>query len=82
MIERFFIKIETALLGRTWAVATMTSLERLKFYRDTGEWPGIHSRITTEMFLQGDIDAERFDSKTYCADKKMARAKEAGLNIE
>lgn len=49
---------------------------------DTAEWPGMHLRETTELFMQGDIDAERADRKDYCADKKLKRAQEAGLKIK
>jgi hypothetical protein len=32
--------------------------------------------------MQSDIDAERADGKTFCADKKLKRAQEAGLDVE
>ena len=82
MITERLTKIEEILLGGpTWATETMTFGQRLRFYRDTGEWPGACRRETLEMFMQGNIDAERAAGKTYCANQKLKRAKEAGLDI-
>ncbi len=83
MIAEKITEIEEWILGdSTWATRSMTFGERLRFYRDTGEWPGLHSIVATEIFMQGDIDAERADGKDYCAGRKLQRAKEAGLNIK
>lgn len=82
MIVEKLVQIEKCFLGgSTWATETMSFGQRIKFFRDTREWPGLHLKETTEMFMQGDIDAERRDGKVYCAKKKLSRAKEAGLNI-
>jgi hypothetical protein len=83
MIKEILNHIEEIILyGSTWAIETMTPWQRLKFYRDTGEWPGLHSKEVLEMFMQGNIDAERSAGKYYCAEKKLSRAKEAGLAIK
>ncbi len=82
MIERRLVHIEKCLLGGdTWATEGMSLTDRIKFFRDTGEWPGVHSKEATKMFMQGDIDGERTAGKDYCAEKKLARAREAGLEI-
>jgi hypothetical protein len=76
------VKIERACMGgETWAMQSMTFAQRLKFYRDTGEWPGQHSDSATTMFIQGDINNERRDGKSFCANQKLRRAIEAGLDI-
>ena len=83
MIAERLTKLEERLLGgSTWATETMTFCQRLKFFRDTGEWPGACSKATLGMFMQGNIDMERAAGKTYCAKKKLKRAKEAGLDIK
>ena len=82
-IERFFTKIEEGLIGEeTWATQTMSFTDRLRFYRDTGEWPGLYSKEVIEMFMQNSIDQERADGKSYCAQRKLDRAKEANLDIK
>lgn len=82
MAKEIFTRIEeTILCGSNWATETMTVGARLRFFRDTGQWPGLHTIEATEMFMQADIDAERAQGKHYCAQRKLARAKEAGLNI-
>lgn len=76
-------RIEEGVLGGpTWATATMSFAQRLKFFRDTGEWPGMNSKAVTEMSMQGNIDAERADGKDYCAARKLERAREAGLKVK
>lgn len=73
---------EKILCGPTWATESMTFRQRLTFFRDTGEWPGLHSKAVTEMLMQGNIDAERAKGKIYCANQKLKRAKEARLEIK
>jgi hypothetical protein len=75
-------RIEQILLGDTWAMQEMTSKDRLRFYRDTGIWPGYNRKELTSLIMQNDIDAERRDGKKYCADQKLARAREAGLDVK
>jgi hypothetical protein len=83
VIEQKLTKIEEFILcGKTWATETMSFWQRLKFYRDTGEWPGLHSKEALEMFIQGVINVEREAGKNYCAEKKSERAREAGLSIK
>ena len=82
-IERVLTNIERSLLcGDTWATQTMSFTDRLRFYRDTGEWPGLYSKEVIEMFMQNSIDQERADGKSYCAQRKLDRAKEANLDIK
>lgn len=81
MIERKLTEIERGLLGETWAILAMSFWARLRFFRDTAEWPGYYSKETTRVLMQQDIDAERADGKTFCANKKLARAREAGLDV-
>ena len=81
--KTIFTKTEEALFyGPTWATETMTALQRLRFYRDTGEWPGVHSLEATEIFMQSDINQERAQGKDFCANQKLQRAMEAGLDIK
>lgn len=75
-IEEYFLG------GNVWAIETMSLTERVKFFRDTGEWPGVHSKEATEMSMQSNIDRERAAGKDYCAEKKLSRAREAGLKIK
>lgn len=83
MIVEKLTQVEEILLGGpTWATQSMSFNQRLKFFRDTGEWPGANSKEATTMFMRGNIHAERKDGKDYCADKKLARANEAGLEIK
>lgn len=58
-----------------------TPWQRLKFYKDTGEWPGLSTKLLLEIVMQVDIDKERKDGKYFCAKQKLARAKEAGLAV-
>ncbi|KKU12250.1 MAG: hypothetical protein UX19_C0003G0005 [Candidatus Woesebacteria bacterium GW2011_GWA1_45_8] len=51
MLERFLTGIEEELLGKTWTMGSMTFRQRLRFFRDTGEWPGTHLRETTALTL-------------------------------
>lgn len=82
MIREKLNQIEEFILcGGTWATETITFWQRLKFYRDTGEWPGLHSKDVLQFIMQNDIDTERKAGKNYCAEKKLSRAREAGLNI-
>ena len=83
MLNKELNKIEEHILGGgTWATVEMTFWERWKFFRDTGEWPGIHSKEMSEMVLQSDIDGEKVAGKNYCAWQKSTRAKEAGLKVK
>lgn len=75
-------RLEEQMLGKTWATQRMSFWQRLKYFRYTGEWPGVYSEESTEMALQSTVDAERTDGKKHCAQIKLARAKEAGLNIK
>lgn len=83
MAVEIFRKIEEGIFGKsTWATESMTFAQRLKFFRDTGEWPGVYSREATAMFMQSNIDAERAEGKQFCANQKLKRAKEAGLKVK
>ena len=83
MLERFTTEVEAFVLGgQTWATREMSFPERLKFYRYTGEWPGLYSKETTRLFMQGSIEAERVAGKHFCAGIKLKRAKEAGLMVK
>jgi len=79
MIEHLLTNVERVLLGNTWAMERMSFWARARFGRDTGLWPGIHGEEVTRMFIQSDIEGELADGKLYCARRKLARAKEAGL---
>lgn len=81
MNNKIKMDLEAKLFGETWATEEMTLLQRLKFYRDTGEWPGVYTKETLEMNMRESIAAERADGKRDCVKRKLARAKEAGLNI-
>lgn len=82
MIEQLLTNVERALLGEdTWAMERMSFLARARFYRDMGLWPGDYGEEATRMFVQSDIEAELADGKLYCARRKRARAKEAGLDV-
>ena len=75
--------IEEKMLGcSNWATESMSFGQRVKFYRDTGEWPGVVSKQSLEIFMQSNINLERVDGKNYCVDKKLTRAKEAGLDVK
>jgi len=83
MIDRIFTRIEEAILcGPNWATRSTTFGKRLLFYRDTAMWPGIHSQGVTEMVTQGDINAERNAGKVFCAEQKLRRALDVGLDIK
>lgn len=81
MIEQLLTKVERALLGDTWAMERMSFLARARFGRDAGLWPGTYGKEATRMFMQLDIEGELADGKLYCARRKRARAKEAGLDV-
>ena len=81
-IEKFITNLEEKFWGGpTWATKDMTPVQRIMFFRDTGVWPGQYTKMSTEMFMQTDIDSEREAGKDFCAEQKLKRAREAGLNI-
>ena len=83
MISERLTRIEERILGGpTWATQGMNFQQRLRFYRDTGQWPGLHTKGVTQMVMQNDIDAEKEQGKDFCAQQKLERAKEAGLDIK
>lgn len=55
--------------------------DRLRFFRDTGLWPGQYEKETTASFMQADIDSAREFGQDFCADQKLQRAREAGLDV-
>ena len=83
MSKEILTRIEESILcGSTWATSSMTFGQRLRFWRNTGEWPGVYLKTTTEMLMQSNIDAERSDGKIYCANRKLERVKDAGLKVK
>lgn len=66
---------------KNWA-SKPSFLDRLRFFRDTGVWPGGCSKDSLRMFMEGNIEAEIADGKLGCARRKRARASEIGLEIK
>jgi len=80
IFDKTLTRVESKLLGGpTWATDSMTARERLRFYRDTGQWPGLHSKPSTQMFIEADIRSAEEIGQPECAEIKRCRAREAGL---
>lgn len=75
-------RLEKSILGQTWAMTSGSFDDRVRFYFATGDWPGHDSKEVTEIRVQLDIDDERADGKTECANKKLKCAKALGLDVE
>ena len=82
-IERIITGVEEKFWGGpTWATEEMSVKDRLRFYRDTGLWPGQFEKATTASFMQADIDSARQAGQDFCAAQKLQRAREAGLDVK
>ena len=77
--------VERSILGNTWALEEMTLLGRLRFFRDTGEWPGVYSKPVTEIHFSSIISQEleegSRDSLEF-AKRLLQRTQEAKLNLD
>lgn len=81
-LETTFTQAETSLLGGpTWAMGTTSFWDRALFFCDTGEWPGAHSQIVTEILVEAGILAELNDGRDSAAQQRLSRAQQFGLNI-
>ncbi len=90
MIDNIYMSVEKLITnleekfwgGATWATKEMTLKQRALFFRDTGLWPGQYEKVTTESFMQADIDSARQMGQEFCAKQKLKRAHEAGLKVK
>ncbi len=76
--------VERRMLGDTWALHDMRLVARLRFFRDTGERPGVYSKEVTAMHFESAIGHEIKENSIESLDfarRLLQRTQEAGLNI-